>query len=77
MIVLDTKLLTGLSDDGRDIGIVRLDYPGKEMVGYLVVECTCNKTPKPVVGRVILCGNYLHLCPAGRRQAWEGEYRKG
>lgn len=63
IVVLDTKLLAGLADNGCDEGVVRLDHSGKEVMGGLVVESTCKYIPEPTVCCVILCGGHLHLGP--------------
>ena len=54
IVVLDTKLLAGLADNGCDVRVVRLDNARKEVMGGLVVECPCKHIPEPTVCSVIL-----------------------
>ncbi len=72
IVVLDTKLLAGLPDNGRDEGVVRLNDAREEMVGRLVVECSSEDAPEPAVCGVVQCCGHLHLCPAKKKKRKEG-----
>ncbi len=65
IVVLDTKLLTGLPDNGRDEGVVRLNDAREEMVGRLVVECSSEDGPEPAIRGVVLRCGHLQLRPEG------------
>ena len=70
-MVLQAKVLTGLLDNGSDLGIVPLVDPREEMVGGLVVECTCDQCPEPAVSGIVLSCSHLHLSPLVYR-CWGG-----
>jgi len=65
IVVLDTKLLAGLSDNGRDEGVVRLNDAREEMVGCLVVECSSEDGPEPAVCGIVLRCGHLQFRPEG------------
>ena len=63
IVVGDPKLLTCLSYDRSDQGIVGLDDTREEMVSGLVIESTSEHIPEPAVSGVVLCRGHLHLRP--------------
>ena len=54
MVEFDSKLLARLPNDGRDLGVVRLNDVREEMMGYLVIDSSRNNGPEPAV-----CGKVL------------------
>ena len=71
VVVLDAKLLASLPHNGCYTTVVRLDDPGEEVVGCLMVEGPCEHRPEPAVSRIVLCRCYLHLCPVSREVGGE------
>ena len=65
VVVGETKLPTGLLDNGGDDRVVTLVDPREQVVAGLVVQSSCEQSPEPTVCGVVLCGGHLHLCPGG------------
>ena len=63
IVVGDAELFASLFDNGCDLGVVRLDYAGKEVVSCLVVQSTGEYGPEPTASGVVLRGSHLHLGP--------------
>ena len=63
MMVVKTKLLAGLLEDGSDEGIVTLVHSREEVVGGLMVESSSDHCPEPAVCGIVLSGCHLQLCP--------------
>ncbi len=65
IVIGDSKLLASLCNDRGDLRIMGLYYPGKEMVGGLVIKCSSEHGPEPTVGGIVLRSGHLHLSPEG------------
>ena len=63
VVVSDTKFLARLLHNGRDLGVVGLDYAREEVVGRLVVQRPSEHCPEPASCGVVLGSRYLQLSP--------------
>ena len=67
-VILHSKLLTCLPDDGCDERVVCLVDPREQVMCGLVIESTSDHRPKPTVCSIVLRGSHLHLCPGGEKR---------
>ena len=61
--VLDTKLSTSLSDDGCNLGVVRLCNCGEQVVCSLVIKVSGENRPEPAVGGKVHGRSHLQFSP--------------
>ena len=61
--ILDTKIGTSFSDDGCNLGVVRLCDCGEQVVCSLVIKVSSENRPEPAVGGKIHGRSHLQFSP--------------
>lgn len=62
-MILQSKFLASLPDNGSYLGIVSLVDSREEVVGGLVIESSSGKCPEPAISGIVLSCSHLHLSP--------------